>query len=146
MEDAINSKRPAKTTRPTAVVFEKRPRWGPELERQFAKENVRVVECRSLQDVLDRTAQVARGVILLDLAFKPAECLRFLARRLSDGASLPVFIVGSNETAALEWLVRDFGATAFFAKSIPGHEMADLCRRQWDRRAEAETTEANQND
>ena len=139
VKEAINS---PKAKLATAVVFEKRRRWGPELERQFANENVNVFECRSLRDVVDRTAEVVRGVILLDLDFKPAECLRFLARRLSDGASLPVFIVGSDETAGLEWPVRDLGAAAFFAKTIPGHEMADLFRRQWARCDEAETIEA----
>jgi DNA-binding NtrC family response regulator len=120
---------------PTAVVFEKSPRWGPELERQFAKESVRVVECRSLVDVAERSTNLRRGVILLDLAFKTVECLRFLGRRLNDGAALPVFVVGSAHLSALEWSVRDLGAAAFFAKTIPGHQMAELCRRQFTLRA-----------
>lgn len=115
----------------TAVVFEKRPRWGPELQRQFADQNVRVVECRSLADVAERTADIHRGVVLLDLAFKTAECLKFLGRRLNDGAALPVFVVGSNRLAGLEWSVRDLGAAAFFVHTIPGHQMAELCRRQF---------------
>jgi DNA-binding response OmpR family regulator len=115
----------------TAVVFEKRPRWGPELQRQFENEGVRVIECRSLADVAERTTGVRHGVVLLDLAFKTAECLRFLGRRLNDGTALPVFVVGSNRLAGLEWSVRDLGATAFFAHTIPGHQMADLCRRQF---------------
>jgi hypothetical protein len=126
---------PAGDTAPaTAVVFEKRPRWGPELERQFGHEGIRVVECRSLADVAERSTGIERGVVLLELAFKTAECLRFLGRRLNDGAALPVFVVGSSQLAGLEWSVRDLGATAFFAKSIPGHQMADLCRRQFGSR------------
>jgi DNA-binding response OmpR family regulator len=121
---------PYEAVRPTAVVFEKRPRWGPELKRQFENENVRVVECRSLGDVTERSTDVQQGVVLLDLAFKTVECLRFLGRGLNDGAALPVFVVGSTRLAALEWSVRDLGAAAFFAKAIPGHEMAELCRRQ----------------
>jgi hypothetical protein len=119
----------------TAIVFEKRPRWGPELARQFANENVRVVECRSLSDVVERSADAGLGVILLDLLFKPLECLRFLSRRLGDGSSLPVFVIGSEWASVLEWPVRDLGATEFFARAVPGHEMADLCRRQWNARA-----------
>jgi len=113
-------------------VFEKRPRWAPELERQFANEAVRIVACRSLRDVADRSATVTRGVIVLDLAAAAAECLRFLGGRLGDAAALPVFVVGSERTAALEWPVRELRATAFFSRTIPGHELADLCRRQWD--------------
>jgi DNA-binding response OmpR family regulator len=130
--DPTNSNPAADQTSPaTAVVFEKRPRWGPELERQFESEGIRVIECRSLADVTDRSANIRRGVILLDLAFKPADCLKYLGRRLNDGSALPVFVVGSNRLAGLEWSVRDLGATAFFAKTIPGHQMADLCRRQF---------------
>jgi DNA-binding response OmpR family regulator len=122
---------PDAATPATAVVFEKRPRWGPELQRQFGNEGVRVVECRSLADVDERSTNVRRGVILLDLAFKTVECLKFLGRRLNEGSALPVFAVGSTRLAGLEWSVRDLGATAFFAKTIPGHQMADLCRRQF---------------
>jgi DNA-binding response OmpR family regulator len=122
---------PSEASPATAVVFEKRPRWGPELERQFESENVRVVECRSLADVVERSNPVKRGVILLDLGFKTVDCLRFLGRHLNDGAALPVFVIGSTRLAALEWSVRDLGAAAFFAKTIPGHEMAELCRRQF---------------
>jgi DNA-binding NtrC family response regulator len=129
--DAIRSKQSEKAAAATAVVFEKRPRWGPELERQFKNEDVRVVECRSLADVVERSADVAQGVILLELAFRPSECLRFLARRVGEEGSLPIIVIGSQGTASLEWPLRDLGAIAFFAKSIPGHEMADLCRRQW---------------
>jgi hypothetical protein len=123
----------------TAVVFEQRPRWGPELQRQFQNEGVRVIECRSLADVAERTADVRRGVILLDLAFKTSECLKFLGWRLNDGSALPVFVVGSNRLGGLEWSVRDLGATAFFAHTIPGHQMADLCRRQFCLRETANT-------
>jgi hypothetical protein len=128
--DGVRSKQSQKAAA-TAAVFEKRPRWGPELERQFKNEDVRVVECRSLADVVERTADVARGVILLELAFRPSECLRFLARRIGHEGTLPIIVIGSEGTAGLEWPVRDLGAIAFFAKSSPGHEMAELCRRQW---------------
>lgn len=126
-----STKPPDEATPPTAVVYEKRPRWAPELERQFEEESVHVVECRSLADVIERSCGVRRGVILLDLSFKTADCLKFLGRRLNDGAELPVFVIGSPRQAALEWSVRDLGATAFFPKAIPGHQLAELCRRQF---------------
>jgi DNA-binding response OmpR family regulator len=123
-------------------VFEKRPRWAPELQRQFADESVRIVACRSLRDVADRSANVARGVIVLDLTADTAECLRFLGNRLGDVETLPIFVVGSAQTAALEWTVRELGATAFFPGTIPGHEMAALCRRQWSRKQAAAAPES----
>ena len=58
----------------------------------------------------------------------PAECLQFLRRAMADPQALPVLIVGTKRIAHLEWSFRELGAAAFFAKRIPGHEMASLCR------------------
>ncbi len=127
----------ASLDRPTVVVFEKQPRWAPELERQFLAEEVRVVACRSVKDAAERAAGVARGVLLLDAAVAPADCLQYLRHALSDPRTLPVLIVGTPAIAPLEWSFRELGARAFFVKKIPGHEMASLCRRQWGGRIPA---------
>jgi len=129
---------PQQTT-PTAIVFEKQPRWAPELQRQFLTEDVRVVACRSVKDVEERAAGVARGVVLFDASTAPAECLQFLRREMADPQALPVLIVGSKRIAQLEWSFRELGSVAFFAKRIPGHEMASLCRRQWSRQRASRT-------
>ncbi len=119
---------------PTVIVFEKRPRWAPELERQFLSEDVRVIACRSVKDLADRAAGIADGALLLDAAVAPADCLQYLREALSDPRGLPVFVVGAPAVAPLEWTFRELGARGFFAKKISGHEMAALCRRQWTRR------------
>jgi DNA-binding NtrC family response regulator len=113
------------------IVFEKRPRWAPELQRQFVTEDVRVIACRSVRDVEERAAAVARGMVLLDASPAPADCLQFLKRGLLDPDALPVIIVASKALAEREWLFRELGAIAFFARTISGHEMASLCRKQW---------------
>ena len=116
---------------PTAIVFEKRPRWAPELERQFLGEEARVVACRAVKDVEERSAGVAQGVVVLDASVATADCLQYLRHALSDPQALPVIIVGNRQTESMEWTFRELGAAAFFTKRIPGHEMAALCRRQW---------------
>jgi len=116
---------------PTTIVFEKQPRWAPELQRQFLAEDARVIACRSLRDVEERLAGLKRGVVLLDASVAPGECLQFLRREMSDPESLPVMIIGAKRVAHLEWSFRELGAIAFFPQRIPGHEMASLCRRQW---------------
>jgi hypothetical protein len=115
---------------PVVVVFEKRPRWAPELEREFADEEVRVVACRSIDDVAERSAGVERGAIVLDLAAEAAGCLRFLVRHHND-PRLPVFVAGSDQSAEWEWPVRELGAAVFFSGRLRAFEMAGLCRRQW---------------
>jgi DNA-binding NtrC family response regulator len=122
-------------TAPTAIVLEKQPRWAPELQRQFLTEEVRVIACRSVRDVEDRSVGVTRGVVLLDASAATAECLQFLRREMSDPEALPVVILGTKRIAHLEWSFRELGAAAFLSKRIPGHEMASLCRRQWTSRS-----------
>jgi DNA-binding NtrC family response regulator len=116
---------------PTTVVFEKQPRWAPELERQFFTADARVVSCRSLPDVAQRMAAVPRGVVLLDASAATGECLQFLRGEMGDPEALPVVVVGNKRMAHLEWSFRELGAAAFFAKKIPGREMASICRRLW---------------
>ncbi len=138
-ESAVFVKSPlfASSDRPTVVIFEKQPRWAPELERQFLAEEVRVVACRSVKDAAERAAGVSQGALLLDAAVAPADCLQYLRHALSDPRTLPVLIVGAPAIAPLEWTFRELGARAFFVKKIPGHEMASLCRRQWGGRIAA---------
>jgi hypothetical protein len=116
---------------PATIVLEKRSRWAPELERQFVNENVRVIGCRSFHDVMAHSVDTACGAILIDLAADPVESLRFLARRAAETSRLPVLVIGSEQTAELEWPLRDLGVTAFFARRVAAHEVAALCRRQW---------------
>jgi hypothetical protein len=116
---------------PAIIVFEKQPRWVPELQRQFEAEDVAIIGCRSLRDVRERSQGVERGVILLELTSEPAGCLRFLGQTVDQPGALDVFVVASARTADLEWPVRDLGAKAFFPERIPGEQMASLCRRQW---------------
>jgi DNA-binding response OmpR family regulator len=118
-------------TAPTAIVFEKQPRWAPELQRQLSGDEARVVACRSLKDVDERCAGVSCGVVLLDAAVATTECLEFLRRGMADPKALPVVIVGSKPIADLEWAFREVGAAAFFVDRIPGHEMASVCRKLW---------------
>lgn len=118
-------------TATTVIVFEKQPRWAPELQRQFAGDEVRVVACRSLKDVEERCAGLSLGAVLLDAAAATADCLQFLRRGMADPNALPVVIVGSKRIADLEWAFREVGAAAFFVNKIPGHEMASVCRKLW---------------
>ena len=80
---------------PTLLVFERRPRWVPELERQFQNQNVQVRGCRSLKDVLNRFATSPEAIVILDLEADCEGCLRGLAR-LMDRSPSPT--IRENET------------------------------------------------
>jgi DNA-binding NtrC family response regulator len=118
---------------PTLLIFERRPRWVPELERQFFGQDVRVRGCRSLKDVLERLASPADCVVVLDLEAAPAECLQTLGRLMTRSPSPTILVLASEAYRELEWPIRELGATAFLEEPVPGDEMAEWCRRQFRR-------------
>ena len=117
-------------------VFESRPYWTPELQRQFQKEDLRVRACSSIVDVrrhLDSHAETnpnTKQIVVLDLDAGSAECLQFLGRRNRSWNS-DVIVVGSPTTLELEWSIRELGAFGFVPHDIGGDELARICRRQF---------------
>ena len=112
------------------AVFERRPFWGPELQRQLADRQVEVRECRSVHDLDSATDDVATAVVLLDLGSAPAECLVWLGRQIRESDARPVIACSTTDLADLEWTVREAGAIAFVNDEITGAELARLCLRQ----------------
>lgn len=117
---------------PAIAVFEKRPRWTPELQRQFVDEAVRVAGCRSTAD-LDVLLPAGRpGVIVLDLEAAATDCLQYLGRRAVRDSRRPVVVIGSDRTGSLEWALHEMGVVAFiYEDAVTGRDLARFCRRQW---------------
>jgi DNA-binding response OmpR family regulator len=116
---------------PTVLVFERRPRWVPELQRQFLGQDVRVRGCSSLKDVEQLLAQSPGSLAILELDAEPAPCLMALARLMARSPSPTILVVASPAYRELEWRVRELGAAAFLVEPVPGDEMAESCRRQF---------------
>lgn len=116
---------------PTLLIFERRPRWVPELERQFLGQNVRVRGCRSIKDLLDRFHSSPKCLVILDLEADPDGCLDALARLMAHSLSPTILVVASERYRELEWAIRELGATAFLEEPLPGDEMAECCLRQF---------------
>jgi len=115
----------------TVVVFEKRPRWTPELQRQFLGQEVHVRMCRSLADIEQILDVIPSSVVIVELDAAEDRLLPFLARLLGRVPSVVVIAVVSPRLANLEWLVREFGVIACINNSTTGGELAKLCNRQW---------------
>ncbi len=116
---------------PTIFVFERRPRWVPELERQFAGEEVRVRGCGRPRVIESRLARTGNGVVLMDVEANPAECLEVLERLMSRTPGQAVLVVATPSYRKLEWPIRELGAVTFLEEPVPGEEMAAHCRRQF---------------
>jgi ActR/RegA family two-component response regulator len=114
---------------PAVFVLERRPRFEAELKRRLTSRRVLVRPCRSPADLAALAARMPGSVAVVDLAFGMAECLHLLGDLL--GARTPIFpvVVGSRESAELEWPVRELGAAAFVCETIGSAELADLCGR-----------------
>ena len=113
------------------IVVEQRPRWTPELRRQFVGRNVRVRQRIRIVDLKQVNITDDFCVLVLDFDAAPADCLQFLGREACSLRRVTTIVIGSADAASLEWTIRDLGALAFLARAPRGDELARLCRRQW---------------
>ncbi|MEX0700617.1 MAG: hypothetical protein WD069_00835 [Planctomycetales bacterium] len=111
---------------PTIVVFEKRPRWTPELQRRLVGEPVHVRGCHSAGDV---PGLAAAACVVLSLENAEGECLQVLGALAAGGADVPVIAIGSERSAGLEWPFRELGAVEFVAEPFIAEDIARICRR-----------------
>ena len=117
---------------PEVLVHERRPRWRPELERQFRGEPARVRSCSSLGDLAKAVdAADPPPLVVLDLDAAPAESLQLLGRWTGRPGRPAVVAITGPRTADLEWPARELGALTVLPESISCDDLANVCRRQW---------------
>jgi DNA-binding response OmpR family regulator len=110
------------------VVFERAPRWVPELKRRFADSSVIVRGCSTPRDVLAAVEEGTAGVVLV-LDGREAECLA-LVGEVSKRAIRPVVIVIANDAGEdLEWPLRELGAASVVSDRITSDELVARCQR-----------------
>ena len=118
----------------TVIVFEKSPRWAPELERQFEGEETRVRACRSTADLralrTKAEGELPSGptAVVLDLDSDPAACLQYLGFRMEHDDDNPVLVMASESVADLEWPLRELGAVDVIVGHVSGDRLARSCR------------------
>ncbi|MCA9072825.1 MAG: hypothetical protein KDA84_28070 [Planctomycetaceae bacterium] len=116
---------------PTILIFERRPRWVPELERQFLGQEFRIRGCATLQDLETRLTFNPGGLCLVELDAAPGEGLLFLGRLMARARSPKIIVVATQTFHELEWVIRELGVITFLEEPIPGDDMAAWCRRQF---------------
>jgi len=110
------------------IVFERRPRWLPELQRQFLQSSINVKGCASVRGLWEAVRDDG-SLIVLVLDGAQADGLAWLVE-LADRHKPPkIIVIGTKQTNDLEWPVRESGVTAFLPDDISGGELAVLCRR-----------------
>ena len=127
----------------TIVVFETRPRWQPELQRQFVDQPVRVQGCRNWNELsalafpssvkragdrrLARTAAV--DAIVIELPDDAAPCLQWLSSLTVQELVPPIIVLLPSEAAELEWPLRDAGVHDVLVGELAGERLARCLRR-----------------
>ncbi len=112
----------------SVVVVERRPRWAPELRRQFSADEIPVRAARSFDDGLARTT--FDGLLVVDLAVDLEACLEHLGRQRGCANAIHVIALVDDRTAELEWTLRELGAKAVLPNTTTGERLASVCRRR----------------
>ena len=115
----------------TVVIFEKRQRLAPELQRQFTGESIRIRVCRSLTDVRTMLHDAPCSILVVDLEAALGECLQLLGQMVGETQFVPIIAIGSHQTAEWEWAIRELGVVDFVPRFDSGEDLARLCRKQW---------------
>lgn len=113
----------------TIVVFESRPRWEPELQRQFRDESVRVRGCRTWSELSEFAFPPLAEVVVIDLPEELTECLQWLSKLVMQPKTPAVIAISSPESADLEWTLRDAGVCEVLIGDLSGERLAWICRR-----------------
>lgn len=118
------------------LIFERQPRWTPELQRQMTDQDIRIRPCHSPRELSRVLVDYSKAVIILDLAAGAGECLQFL-RSTKRNENVTSVVIASSDDQDLEWPARELGVTAFLIDPVSGDDLAGLCRDQLEFRHRA---------
>lgn len=122
-------------------VFEARPYWGPELQRQFENSTTTIRECRSLSDLIPSTQGFDAALIVIDLESDLENALAWFIENWRESLhTCPLIACGSPSVSDLEWILRETGVTAFLPEVLSGDAFARLCRRHLNLPANAKSS------
>lgn len=113
----------------TIVVFEPRPRWEPELQRQFRNESVRVCGCRIWSELSSFAFPPIADALVIDLPEDITGCLQWLTKLVAPPKVPSVIVLCPTEAAGLEWTLRDVGVREVLVGDLPGEQLVRACRR-----------------
>ncbi len=120
---------PKRTDQKTIRIFERSPRWLPELQRQLAGEAFDIRLSHSAADVFqDVTSTSNDEIALFDFNSSPANCLQTFSKILRQNGTQSIIVIHSAEQLSLEWSLRELGITHFLSDKTTGKEIADVCR------------------
>jgi hypothetical protein len=121
----IEIPQPGRRSSRRIAVWEPRPWWGPQLQHQFARDDVAVRECRQRQDVIG----VAAEVVVVAATVAAAETFEGVAEACQTTPGVFVVVVVSDALRPAEWRLRDLGADVVVGEDVGAETLAAICRR-----------------
>ena len=106
-------------------VLEAEPFLAPELQRQFAGEEVTV---RSFRLVSDLVAMACPRVFILSIEFEQDAVAEILEKAQHEPTTACVVIVRAGELSEFEWPLREIGAVSVMDHFVRGEQLAAICR------------------
>ncbi len=113
---------------PHLLIYEKTPRWGPELKRHFLGSGVISRAARSISEIGRLLTAGRECLLVMDLQAGAGDCLRFVAQAQQTRLCVRTLLIGSAQTRELEWVARELGADHFVEEKIGGSGLAHLCQ------------------
>ncbi len=117
----------------TILVYEKKARWRPGLQREISPELVSIRACGSINDLRTATLEAQQRempcLAILDLSSNLSTALQFLNWTHESTAVVPVILIGSPAHSVLEPTLRELGASAFHVSPVRRDLLAAECLR-----------------
>lgn len=113
---------------PGVIVFEKQPRWAPEL-RHHLPAALPVRPCRAASHAQGWLRDMPGSLLILDLDQQAASCLLVLGTLLEYRLEGWPVVIAAESDFELEWAARELGAVAFLPQTIGGETLAATCLR-----------------
>ena len=117
----------------TILVYEKKARWRPGLQREISPESVSIRACGSINELQTATLEALRRempcLAVLDLGSNLSIALQFLNWTRESAAAVPVLLIGSTAHAVLEPTLRELGASSFHLLPVRRDLLANECLR-----------------
>lgn len=95
----------------TVIIHERRGAWARQLRPRLAPRPIRWRETRSTADLDAALAGAARPLVVIDLADRPREHLRDLARVCPDAPDALILVLDPAEGHGTAAIARELGAT-----------------------------------
>lgn len=113
----------------TILVVEQQRWHAPQLEREFAADDVHVRLLPQRNRVLNAVEESVPRIVILHIEDRFADALQLMDRLRRLPANLHTLAIFPPAARSLEWMLRELTATEVVFEPVPYGKLAAACRR-----------------